>query len=199
MTRQVEHNAKRGMGKAPAQPLAQQSRISKAILPGIRTPGRRDHAIIGHSALLEIEQGILESTHAGQRSFRSTDNLGCVAAAHLARQHRALSAQHLRRMHRGVVPPCLLKLLSGDLQHVVFAAKLTKAHRCDRSREIRHTRHRAARSSPCRATRRLRIETEHSVHPFGFRHIAAVQRREQQVARRRKMEPVADQRRHVSP
>jgi hypothetical protein len=40
-------------------------------------------------------------------------------------------------MHRRVVPPGLLKLLSGYFQHVALAAKLTQAHRCDRSREIR--------------------------------------------------------------
>ena len=138
MTWQVEHNAKRGMGKAPGQPLVEQSRISKAILPRIGAPGRCEDEIVGQSALLQEEQGILEPAQAAERRFRGTGKLGCVAAAYLARQDLALSAHHLRRMHRRVAQPGLLELLSGDLQHAAFAVKLALPHRCDRGLSLIH-------------------------------------------------------------
>lgn len=60
MTRQVKDSAERGIGEAPSEPLAQQSGIANTLLPGIRVPVRRGNNIIGHSALFQEEQGILE-------------------------------------------------------------------------------------------------------------------------------------------
>jgi len=163
------------------------------VVPGWAAGGGHSLHVVSDLTLASREHARFKQTDADVASFD-----GGFGSAYLARQDLALSAHHLRRMHRRVAQPGLLELLSGDLQHAAFAVKLALPHRCDRGREIGQAGHRAASGSPYRTTRRLRIEAERAVHPFGFFHIAAVQRRQQQVARRRNMEPVADQCRDVS-
>ena len=62
MNRQAEHDAERRMGETLREPCPQQFGILEAILPGVRTSGRWEDDIIGHSALHQIEQRILKAT-----------------------------------------------------------------------------------------------------------------------------------------